>query len=596
MPMTASSAAPQRGTTDAAAPLAPARAPSIAWPAAWDTDAGKAAATDRNNAQTPKTPGPGENSAPAKDEGGRPSTPPASLAPIPSPGVRAGFADDNAEFGAFLDFLDKNRGLIPAPVNVGNRIAIRVLDGAGKPASWAKLIITGAGGAVLASRTAYADGRSLFSPSEDPRFSSRDLVLEANWNGMRAVVPLDPAGPRTAEVRFANPPGGKAPTDGAARPLLDVCFLLDATGSMDDEIARLKDTISAVLLQITGLDPKPDVRLGLVQYRDRRDAFVTRVTPFTGKLAEFSEILRDVAAAGGGDAPEDMQEGLRVTLSEMKWRENAVRIVFLMTDAPAQLYPDQAFTYMNAARRAAERGIKIVGIGASGLPVTGEIILRQLGAYTMGQYVFLTYGETDESEGSTRISVSHHTGANWRTRNLDAIIVRFVRSELAALRGETLREDDWLETDPAAGADRDVVLTELFDDGIRRLLDFSPMKLETGTPAAVLPLLAPSRDMKTAAEVLESRLLLAVARHPAFRLVERKDLRQVLEEQKLSLTGAVNEADAVKVGKIVGARLLIVPSLTPGKTRHELLLKLIRVETSEVLALSLLKISPELTR
>jgi Mg-chelatase subunit ChlD len=518
---------------------------------------------------------------------------PAALAQVPSPGIRAGFADDNTEFGSFLDFLEKNRAQIPIPVNVGDRIVIRATDDAGKPASGAKLDITGHGGSILATRTAYADGRTLFFPSEDHRFSAGKMLIEAAWNGERATVPFDPAGPRTVEVRFVNPPG--API-AVARPALDVCFLLDATGSMDDEIARLKDTIAAVHLQISSLDPKPDIRLGLVQYRDRRDTFVTRVAPFTGRMGEFTDILRDVVAAGGGDAPEDLQEGLRVTLSEMNWRDDAIRIVFLLTDAPAQLYPDQRFTYMDAARQAAERGIKIVGIGASGLPLAGEITLRQLGAYTMGQFVFLTYGETDESGGGTRTSVSHHTGANWRTRNLDAIIVRFIRSELAALRGETLREDDWLETDPSAGADRDIVLATLFDDGVRRLLDFSLMKLEPGTPTAVLPLLTQARDMKTAAEVLENRLLLAVARHPAFRLVERRDLRQVLEEQKLSLTGAVNEADAVKVGKIVGAQLLIVPSLTPGKTKHELLLKLVRVETSEVLALSLLKIAPELTR
>ena len=531
----------------------------------------------------------GTITAPKKSEPGTA----ALSAPAASPGLRAGFAEDNAEFGAFLDFLERNRSRIPVPMNVGDRIVIRAADGSGRPASWAKIDITDSGGAILASRTAYADGRTLFFPSENPRFHARELTLEAAWNGERATVPFDPAGPRTVEVRFTNPPGAQG---AVARPALDVCFLLDATGSMDDEIARLKDTIAAVYLQIANLVPKPDIRLGLVQYRDRRDAFVTRVTPFTGRMEEFADALRDVVAAGGGDAPEDLQEGLRVTLSEMKWRDDAIRIVFLLTDASPQLYPDQGFTYMDAARQAAERGIKIVGIGASGLPLAGEIALRQLGAYTMGQFVFLTYGETNESDGGTRTSVSHHTGANWRTRNLDAIIVRFVRSELAALKGETLREDDWLETDPSAGADRDAVLAELFDDGVRRLLDFSLMKLEPGTPTAVLPLPAKSKDMKTAAELLESRLLLAVARHPAFLLVERKDLRQVIEEQKLSLTGAVAEADAVKVGKIVGARLLIVPSLTPGKTRHELLLKLVRVETSEVLALSLLKIAPELTR
>ena len=76
----------------------------------------------------------------------------------------------------------------------------------------------------------------------------------------------------------------------------------------------------------------------------------------------------------------------------------------------------------------------------------------------------------------------------------------------------------------------------------------------------------------------------------AFRLLERKDLRQIMEEQKLSLTGAFDDAHTIEVGKLIGAKILILPKLHKGKDKLELYLKLVKVETGEIMSITLLKL------
>lgn len=511
--------------------------------------------------------------------------------PAGSPGVRASFADDNREFGSYLAYLEKFSHAIPLRLDPSGRIVIICTAGQGKPASSAELTFRDADGGVLARRTAYADGKAAWYPSEDARFGKTGVTVEAVWRGEKRRLTLDVQGRRSVEIRFD---GDSKP---ASRVPVDVCFVLDTTGSMGDEIQRLKDTLDAVHAGLTGLPERPDLRFGMVLYRDRGDEYVTRKVPFTSDEQAFGAALAPVRSGGGGDTPEDLQEAMRVSLQELDWRDGAVKVVFVLTDAATHVYPDQRFTYLEAARSAAAKGIKLVGIGASGLDQPGEAVLRQMAQYTRGQFVFLTYGETGESDGGTPTSVSHHTGSNFQTRNLDAIIVRFVRSELAALSGAELAGDDWMEAaaPDAGGEDRDAVLLKLFDEGVRRLIDFSMLPLVARTPLAVLPTQAPD-GRKAAAEKIEQQLLLAVARHPAFMLVERTDLRQVLHEQAIGLTGVVSEADAAKIGRLLGAKALVLSRLSTAGGRDEILLKLVRTETGEVLAVSLLKSDLELLR
>ena len=154
-------------------------------------------------------------------------------------------------------------------------------------------------------------------------------------------------------------------------------FLLDATGSMGDEIGRLKDTIDAVAAQVDGFDSKPDVRFAMTLYRDQGDMFVTSTFDFTSDIGAFRAALTDVVAEGGGDYPEALEEGLASALSEPSWRDPAstLQLVFLVADAPPHIDRQVPVAYPAGRRRGLtwDQGVphRIVGIrrsSRSGVP------------------------------------------------------------------------------------------------------------------------------------------------------------------------------------------------------------------------------------
>ena len=61
-------------------------------------------------------------------------------------------------------------------------------------------------------------------------------------------------------------------------------FVIDATGSMGDEIEQLKANIVSISDQLAKLPTKPDVRFAMTVFRDRGDAFVTRTFDFTNDV------------------------------------------------------------------------------------------------------------------------------------------------------------------------------------------------------------------------------------------------------------------------------------------------------------------------
>ena len=85
---------------------------------------------------------------------------------------------------------------------------------------------------------------------------------------------------------------------GAAQeaPRVDVAFLLDATGSMGDEIDAVKEKIREMISEIALGDPPPDVRFGIVAYRDRGDEYVTVAYDLTRDIDQIVENLDQIRA------------------------------------------------------------------------------------------------------------------------------------------------------------------------------------------------------------------------------------------------------------------------------------------------------------
>ncbi len=176
-------------------------------------------------------------------------------------------------------------------------------------------------------------------------------------------------------------------------PRVDVAFLLDATGSMGDEIEAVKEKIREMISEIALGEPTPDVRFGIVAYRDRGDEYVTRVYELTRDIDLIAENLDQIRANGGGDYPESFNEGLHVAVQDLNWdSEGQVsRLVFLIADAPPHMDYADDFDYKDEIVAAQERGIVVHAIGASGLDRKGEDIFKEVAAGTQGSFQWLAY-------------------------------------------------------------------------------------------------------------------------------------------------------------------------------------------------------------
>jgi hypothetical protein len=98
----------------------------------------------------------------------------------------------------------------------------------------------------------------------------------------------------------------------------------------------------------------------------------------------------------------------------------------------------------------------------------------------------------------------------------------------------------------------------------------------------VLDLEANNVDAGEAAAIT-NRLRLALSRTQVFRLIERANMDQILEEVGFQLTGACDTDECiVQVGKILGARKMVAGSVSQVGTMYTLQIRLIDIETSQI--------------
>ena len=331
--------------------------------------------------------------------------------------LSAGEVDDNERWDDYLDYRRDYRGPYIHDVDVSERYTITVLDRNNRPVPNARVWVSTNQDTVFQGRT-YASGQTLFFPRAFSRTGGAQMFrlyvekdgdsqyLDAErYEGEEWVIKLD--------INESS----------RRRVPLDVLFLVDSTGSMADEIERIKETLLSVSERINMLPSRPDLRFGMVTYRDRGDDYVTRVYDFNQDVRRFLRTIERVNADGGGDYPESLNEALHRAVHEPDWRLNdAVRLVFLVADAPPHLDYSQDYDYSTEMMEANRRGIKIFPIASSGLDEQGEYIFRQIAQHTMGRFIFLLYG-----------SATPHSVGQYTVQQLDDLVVRLVEEELAHL-------------------------------------------------------------------------------------------------------------------------------------------------------------------
>ncbi len=343
-----------------------------------------------------------------------PGAPAPVVVPAPSsaPRLRAGETDDNAKFADYLRYFKAYPERNVRKIDITDRTIVTFVDRDGRPVSNAAVRIS-CGGERVYRGTTTAGGQLMFPPravgvDEDVRRFTAEI------DGRRATFERGDE----VEVTIDVPQAERDEID------VDVAFCLDTTGSMGDEIDAIKRTLRDVASRLDGLHPRPRLRYGLLIYRDHGDEYVTRATDFTKDLGAFLRVLDRVRADGGGDYEEAVSEALCRAVDDLSWRPgDAIRVLFLVGDAPPHTDYQDGFDYSHAMRRALEKGIKIFTLAASGLNDKGEFIWRQLAQFTLGKFIYISYSGASP----------HHVG-EYKENNLDDLMVRAVKGEVESLR------------------------------------------------------------------------------------------------------------------------------------------------------------------
>jgi hypothetical protein len=340
--------------------------------------------------------------------------------------LRAGSVDDNNQWDDYLLYRIHfaEWGIPIREIDVSERHIIQVSTGQGLPVLGARISIFNDQGSKVADLMTTSDGQALFFPlaSEDPHSQNYVATIEKEGQIADLIIDRDIREHEVSlEVKSASDP-----------VRLDVHFLIDATGSMSDEIYQLKENMIVISECIHDLPSKPDVRFGMTIYRDRGDDFVSQTLDFTPDIEAFTQELTQVEANGGDDYPESLNEGLHDAIHLPEWRiDETVSLIFLIADAPPHLDYANDYDYAEEIFEATERGVKIFPVASSGLDDQGEYIFRQLAQISGGKFLFLTYGP----QGGPGDGTTHHV-EDYSVLSLDQLIIRIVEEELANLNNE----------------------------------------------------------------------------------------------------------------------------------------------------------------
>jgi Mg-chelatase subunit ChlD len=173
-----------------------------------------------------------------------------------------------------------------------------------------------------------------------------------------------------------------------SKPRIEVCFVLDTTGSMGGLIEGAKQKIWSIANEMISAQPTPELKLGLIGYRDRGDEYVVKSFGLTNDIDAIYGHLREFQAGGGGDAPESVNEALAEAIQKMPWSKDrkVLKIIFLVGDAPPHMDYPNGPKYPDLCREAAKKDLIINTIQCGEMAET-KPIWQEIAKLSEGSYV-----------------------------------------------------------------------------------------------------------------------------------------------------------------------------------------------------------------
>ena len=245
--------------------------------------------------------------------------------------------------------------------------------------------------------------------------NTHSLKLVFKYEGKTAeisnVIPFE-QGINTAQINV----------ECSKRNKVDMFFMVDATGSMSDEIRYLQVELDDIIQKIHQQQSELQLRTGSLVYRDHGDQYLTRKSFLSDDVNKTLDFLRKQSAGGGGDYPEAVDVALFESITNEDWDDEALaRILFIVLDAPSHSSPEVIARLESQLRLAAEKGIRIVPIACSDIQKDGEYLMRAFALATNGTYLFLT---DDSGVGNAHIKP---TTDKYEVEKLNDALVRIIK-------------------------------------------------------------------------------------------------------------------------------------------------------------------------
>ncbi|WP_431687954.1 vWA domain-containing protein [Hahella sp. NBU794] len=356
----------------------------------------------------------------------------------------------------------------------------------------------------------------------------------------------------TAPITTTNP----IATINEKRAKIEVVFALDTTSSMSGLIQAAKENIWSIASTMASAQPAPEIKMGLVAFRDRGDSYITRVIDLSPDLDSMYATLMDFQAEGGGDGPESVNQALFDAVHKISWSQDkdSYRVIFLVGDAPPHMDYQNEQQYPQTLKDALTKGIVVNTIQAGDDPFT-QTEWRRIAQLNQGSFF-----QVEQSGQAVAVATPFDEQLASLSREMDKTRMFYgteeKRKALAAKSAATdklnaVSSDAALAkraafNASAAGEGNFLAESELVDDISSGRVDLD--SIAPATLPAPLQALEKDEQAKVIKETAEKRDALRT------QIADLSRQRQEFIEQKLKDSGAEEETLDYKIYSTVKAQ------------------------------------------
>jgi len=294
-----------------------------------------------------------------------------------------------------------------------NRISVLLIGASGKPVYDIPVRLERDGNVVWETKTDNFGRAELFVGFKQQQQLGSLEEYKLFIDGQANAAPIKTFDEGINELGYGGAP--------VVSDKVELSFVVDATGSMSDELEFLKKDLQEVINRVENDAPNLDILTGTVFYRDVEDDYVVRHSGFTRDIETTLNFIKAQEADGGGDFPEAVHTALNTAMNELQWSNSAkTRIAFLLLDAPPHYEQSVIDNIHESIEKAAKKGIKLIPVTASGIDKDTEFLMRFFSITTNGTYVFIT---NDSGIGNDHLEASV---GQYEVEKLNDLMVRLI--------------------------------------------------------------------------------------------------------------------------------------------------------------------------